>query len=124
MKLYLDTIKPAVEAADPTVAFAGGVGRAFVDSSPSNGMVSATDELYVKARLSERDAARKECRSSQRKRNRRDALSVKRWNESGAYEYGDLHYYNYADDCEDWTTYPTARFISEHGFQSFPSFDR
>ena len=93
-KLYLDTIKPAIEAVDKTVAFNGGVGRAFVDSSPSNGVLSGTDELYVK-----------------------------RWNNSGSYDFGDVHYYNYGADCEDWTTYPRARFISEHGFQSFPSLD-
>jgi beta-mannosidase len=34
-----------------------------------------------------------------------------------------VHYYNYASDCEDYTTYPQARFVSEHGFQSFPSMD-
>ncbi|KAF8062032.1 hypothetical protein HT031_004292 [Scenedesmus sp. PABB004] len=35
--------------------------------------------------------------------------------------YGDVHYYNYGDDCQDWTTYPAARFVSEHGWQSYPS---
>lgn len=95
VKLYLDTVKPAIEASDPSVVFAGGsAGRAFVDSSPSNGLVSGTDETYVK-----------------------------RWNNSGLIQYGDVHYYDYSADCEDWTTYPKARFISEHGFQSFPSFD-
>ena len=33
-----------------------------------------------------------------------------------------MHYYNYDADCEDRTTYPQGRFVSEHGFQSFPSF--
>ena len=33
-----------------------------------------------------------------------------------------MHYYNYDADCEDPDSYPLARFISEHGFQSFPSF--
>ena len=32
-----------------------------------------------------------------------------------------MHYYNYDADCEDYTTYPEARFISEHGFQSWPA---
>ena len=32
-----------------------------------------------------------------------------------------MHYYNYDADCEDPSTYPKARFVSEHGFQSFPS---
>ena len=36
-------------------------------------------------------------------------------------QYGDVHYYNYAADCQDPSTYPEARFVSEHGFQSFPS---
>ncbi|XP_053108977.1 beta-mannosidase [Hemicordylus capensis] len=37
--------------------------------------------------------------------------------------YGDTHYYNYIGDCWDWTTYPRARFASEYGFQSWPSFN-
>ena len=55
---------------------------------------------------------------------------VKRWGQtsakrrgSSAGSYGDIHYYNYDADCEDPATYPLARFVSEHGFQAFPSFD-
>ncbi|XP_078660192.1 beta-mannosidase-like [Branchiostoma floridae x Branchiostoma belcheri] len=36
--------------------------------------------------------------------------------------FGDVHYYNYAADCWDWTTFPKTRFASEYGFQSWPSF--
>uniref|UniRef100_A0A8D2KYZ9 Beta-mannosidase n=1 Tax=Varanus komodoensis TaxID=61221 RepID=A0A8D2KYZ9_VARKO len=36
--------------------------------------------------------------------------------------FGDTHYYNYRTDCWNWTTYPRARFASEYGFQSWPSF--
>uniref|UniRef100_A0A6Q2XDM2 Beta-mannosidase n=1 Tax=Esox lucius TaxID=8010 RepID=A0A6Q2XDM2_ESOLU len=36
--------------------------------------------------------------------------------------YGDTHYYNYTHDCWDWTALPRARFASEYGFQSWPSF--
>jgi len=32
------------------------------------------------------------------------------------------HYYNYAADCWDVTTYPRPRFASEFGVQSYPSF--
>ena len=39
VKLYLDTMRPALAAADPD-------GRPFVDSSPSNGLVAS--EPYVK----------------------------------------------------------------------------
>lgn len=68
----------------------------FIDTSPSNGVLSI--EPYAK-----------------------------RWGQSlpggvGSINYGDAHYYNYGADCEDHTTYPKSRFVSEHGFQSFPSF--
>jgi hypothetical protein len=33
-----------------------------------------------------------------------------------------VHYYNYDALCTDVTTFPKARFASEYGFQSFPSF--
>ena len=85
-KLYLDTMRPAIVASDPS-------GRPFVDSSPSNELRST--EPYVK-----------------------------RWGDNPqAPSWGDTHYYNYDADCEDPTTYPLARFISEHGFQSFPSYE-
>ena len=85
-KLYADTIRPAIVAADAD-------SRPFVDSSPSNGLLSV-------------------------------APYVKRWGANPqAASWGDVHYYNYDADCEDPTTYPLARFISEHGFQSFPSYE-
>ncbi|CAH1246435.1 MANBA [Branchiostoma lanceolatum] len=37
--------------------------------------------------------------------------------------YGDVHYYNYKDDCWDWTKFPKTRFASEYGFQSWPSYN-
>ncbi|XP_006893154.1 PREDICTED: beta-mannosidase [Elephantulus edwardii] len=36
--------------------------------------------------------------------------------------YGDVHYYNYTGDCWDWKIFPKARFVSEYGYQSWPSF--
>jgi len=36
--------------------------------------------------------------------------------------YGDTHYYNYGADCEDPNSYPPSRFVSEHGFQSYPAY--
>ncbi|XP_019408778.1 PREDICTED: beta-mannosidase [Crocodylus porosus] len=36
--------------------------------------------------------------------------------------YGDVHFYDYTRDCWDWRMYPKARFASEYGFQSWPSF--
>ncbi|GFU32736.1 beta-mannosidase [Nephila pilipes] len=37
--------------------------------------------------------------------------------------YGDVHFYSYFDDEWDPDTYPRARFVSEYGFQSYPSFE-
>ncbi|KAI4572553.1 hypothetical protein MJG53_006053 [Ovis ammon polii x Ovis aries] len=36
--------------------------------------------------------------------------------------YGDIHFYDYMSDCWDWRTFPKARFVSEYGYQSWPSF--
>ncbi|NXN94233.1 MANBA mannosidase, partial [Rhinopomastus cyanomelas] len=36
--------------------------------------------------------------------------------------FGDTHFYDYNDDCWNWTVYPKTRFASEYGFQSWPSF--
>ncbi|GFS83583.1 beta-mannosidase [Trichonephila clavipes] len=37
--------------------------------------------------------------------------------------YGDVHFYNYFGDEWSPDTYPRARFVSEYGFQSYPSFE-
>nr|XP_006820246.1 PREDICTED: beta-mannosidase-like [Saccoglossus kowalevskii] len=37
-------------------------------------------------------------------------------------KYGTRHFFNYAEDCLDISTYPTPRFVAEFGFQSWPSF--
>ncbi|XP_059520315.1 beta-mannosidase isoform X1 [Myotis daubentonii] len=36
--------------------------------------------------------------------------------------FGDVHFYDYARDCWDWNIFPKARFASEYGYQSWPSF--
>lgn len=36
--------------------------------------------------------------------------------------WGDGHYYNYGGDCLDPRVYPRSKFVSEFGFQSYPSF--
>jgi beta-mannosidase len=90
VKLYMDTVMPAVRAADADR-------RPAVDTSPSNGLVG-THQPLVK---------------------RWGVVSTKR--DASAGSWGDIHYYNYAADCEEPDTYPLARFVSEHGFQSFPA---
>ncbi|CEG37999.1 hypothetical protein, variant [Plasmopara halstedii] len=46
---------------------------------------------------------------------------VKRWGPSNGVAFGDVHFYDYEKDCQDYRMYPHARFISEFGFQSWPS---
>lgn len=36
--------------------------------------------------------------------------------------FGDVHFYDYSSDCWDWKIFPKARFVSEYGYQSWPSF--
>ena len=44
------------------------------------------------------------------------------WGDAQSDEYGDRHFYDYDMDCSDVAQFPRSRFISEFGFQSFPSF--
>ncbi|RLN45154.1 hypothetical protein BBJ29_003333 [Phytophthora kernoviae] len=46
---------------------------------------------------------------------------VKRWGPTNEIAFGDVHFYDYKSDCQDYRMYPRARFISEFGFQSWPS---
>ncbi|XP_005406305.1 PREDICTED: beta-mannosidase [Chinchilla lanigera] len=36
--------------------------------------------------------------------------------------YGDVHFYDYYNDCWNWNVFPKARFVSEYGYQSWSSF--
>ena len=47
---------------------------------------------------------------------------TQRWGDPSSFEYGDTHWYVYDADCANVTQFPRARFVSEFGFQSFPSF--
>jgi len=49
---------------------------------------------------------------------------VKRWGNVGSTSTGDIHFYDYTSDWLDAATYPSsAKFISEFGIMSFPSFE-
>jgi len=37
--------------------------------------------------------------------------------------YGDVHYYNYRHPLWDWKLFPSAKFASEFGFESYPSLE-
>ncbi|PSC75824.1 molecular chaperone [Micractinium conductrix] len=47
---------------------------------------------------------------------------AKRWGDVASAAFGDVHYYNYAADALSPATYPPAKFVSEFGFMSLPSF--
>lgn len=44
-----------------------------------------------------------------------------RWGDAQSTRYGDIHYYNSKVNMFDADTYPRPRFVSEFGFQSWPS---
>lgn len=48
---------------------------------------------------------------------------VKWWGDPDSWHAGDVHFYDYKSDPLDPAMYPRARFVSEFGFQSHPSFD-
>jgi hypothetical protein len=44
------------------------------------------------------------------------------WGDVADPRFGDNHVYDYASDAWDPATYPPAKFVSEFGFMSLPSF--
>merc|ERR1712137_452404 len=46
---------------------------------------------------------------------------VERWGQDpGSSYWGDVHFYDYTNLCTNTSIYPTPRFASEYGFQSYP----
>ena len=129
VKLYVDTVVPAVRAADVDR-------RPIVDTSPSNGIVS--NEPYVKRWLptsSKRSGSPAgsfgDIHYYVRPRAKPDAAAHARPVVAGRsaasrallparcllYTFTRSHALpqNYEADCEDSSTYPLARYVSEHG---------
>lgn len=84
-KLYGDTVYKAIGAVE------GHAERVWVDSSPSNGLIS--ESPYDKL-----------------------------WERASTELAGDVHFYDYNNDCEDYTVFPEAKFISEFGYQAHASY--
>ena len=65
----------------------------YVDSSPSNGVWE------------------------------RDPIYKKRWGSTSSANFGDIHFYNYDSNMiHNKSVYPAAKFVSEYGFMSLPSY--
>ncbi|KAK9831681.1 hypothetical protein WJX74_005808 [Apatococcus lobatus] len=89
----VDFTKLFVDTIMPAVHRPGFTDIAFVDTSPSNGPISHhPNDPYVK-----------------------------RWGDSQSSDRGDVHFYDYVKDAFDPDTYPRAKFISEFGVMSLPS---
>lgn len=84
-KLYGDTVYKAIGAVE------GHAERVWVDSSPSNGLIS-------------------------------EAPYDKLWEHASTALAGDVHFYDYNSDCEDYTVFPEAKFVSEFGYQAHASY--
>ena len=48
-------------------------------------------------------------------------MYVKKWGDAGNAKSGDVHFYTTVDNALNTSTFPRAKFVSEFGFQSFPS---
>lgn len=48
-------------------------------------------------------------------------IYVKKWGDAGNSKSGDVHFYTTVDNALNTSTFPRAKFVSEFGFQSFPS---
>lgn len=78
-------------------------GVAWVDGSPGNGWL----QLPGAGGVSSASPATHD-------------VPLKRWGDPQSPAFGDVHYYNYNSDCQNWHSYPSPRFVSEHGWQSMP----
>ena len=80
-KLYVNHIMKTVESLDNS--------RAYVSSSPSNGLESIKENYTAK--------------------------------NPGDTHFGDVHFYSDGAELWNYRVFPRARFVSEYGFQSYPS---
>lgn len=66
----------------------------FVSSSPTKGPIIDTEDEFVP-----------------------------RWGWIGDTRYGSVHHYDYMSDCENFRSYPTAKFVTEFGESPAPASD-
>jgi hypothetical protein len=107
-------------------------GLSYVDSSPMNGYVGGgkpTD--YAPSAIAKKVAAQIGGKTRADGAADGDAFStsaatnpvvLKRWGRTSDERYGDVHFYNYAFDCQSAREFPQAKFVSEFGFLSVPNF--
>lgn len=102
--LFVELLRDQLLSLDP--------GALYVDSSPSNGIVhndtSSGDMKGV---------------ANRNHRKIKNSRIKKKWGDVADPSYGDIHFYDYSSNLLDPATYPPAKFISEFGYMSLPSFD-
>ncbi|KAG7667918.1 hypothetical protein Ndes2437B_g07964 [Nannochloris sp. 'desiccata'] len=102
--LFVELLRDQLLSLDPDAI--------YVDSSPSNGLVHNDPfdgDLKIVA-----DRSRTKVESFQIK---------KKWGDVTNPSQGDVHFYDYSSSLLDPAAYPPAKFISEFGYMSLPSFD-
>ena len=111
-------------------------GLGYVDSSPMNGYVGAARPTdFAPSAIAKRAAAASGGGGGDGARRLLPAGSdggasppaeapvvLKRWGRTSDERYGDVHFYNYAFDCQSAREFPMAKFVSEFGFLSVPNF--
>jgi len=96
-------------------------GALYVDSSPSNGLVS--NDTLGGGGGGGGGGDIKVVATTSRSKEIEISRSKKKWGDVTDPFYGDVHFYDYSSNLLDSTSYPPAKFISEFGYMSLPSFD-
>jgi beta-mannosidase len=123
-KLYGETIYPIIANIDGWKSNSSrGITlyRPWVDSSPSNGLISPKNNIYEADGMSD-DTRHSNAHMNIWYQQISTIPYAKLWGSASTTTAGDMHYYNYDADCEDISSIPEPRFISEFGSQSHPSF--
>ena len=113
--LFVKLLLKLVRSLDPDVI--------YVDSSPSNGIYHSVDTHRSKINKSTSTSGGGGVMNNNNNNNSSNFTYEKRWGDVGDPNYGDVHFYDYSSNLLDARSFPNAKFVSEFGFQSLPSFD-
>lgn len=97
-ELYFATVLPSITAIDDD-------SRPFMGSSPSCGNETRAEPVCANPQTQARHVAL--------------AVAPDPWSSPAPRRRADIHFYDYKSDCWDVSTFPTPRFASEYGYQSW-----